>query len=119
MIDEINQTSVAAGITENDLQEIAADQPLVQKPRFDFSKLTVPTAQGEIEEYQTHVLNWNGSKPVARIIRGMTGILGELNFAFLDIVIGIMEMTSKKKGAVPNDRIRSHESIPNESVLGN
>jgi hypothetical protein len=102
MNEEINQIPFTAGETPGASFEPMMEEPLVRKPIIDFEKFKAQTGQGDLSEYKNHPLNWNQSKPVARIIRGFTGLLGELNFAVVDILIGFFEMTSKKKGITEN-----------------
>jgi hypothetical protein len=87
------------------------EEPLVRRSIIDFEKFKVQTGAGELEDYKNHPLNWNNSKPVARIIRGFTGLLGELNFAVVDILIGFFEITNKKKGLTNHADIRGNDGI--------
>jgi hypothetical protein len=97
MNEEINQVPFTPGVPGADFEPMI-EEPLVKRSFIDFEKFKAQTGQGDLSEYKNHPLNWNQSKPVARIIRGFTGLLGELNFAVVDILIGFFEMTSKKKG---------------------
>jgi hypothetical protein len=67
------------------------------QPKMDLSFLKAETGEGDLAEYVYHTLNYNQSKGMARVIRGFTGMFGSLNFAVVDIVIGIFDLTSKKK----------------------
>lgn len=71
--------------------------PTVQIPDF----LKAETGPGGIEEYIEHPLNFSSSKGLARMIRGLTGILGSLNLAIIDIVIGGLEFMKEKKASAP------------------
>lgn len=82
-----------------------------RKSFMDLEKLKAQTGQGDLSEYKNHPLNWNQSKPVARIIRGFTGLLGELNFAVVDILIGFFEMNSKKGIKTDGANIRGGADI--------
>lgn len=64
---------------------------------FDFSFLKAETGEGAIEEYIDHPMNFNKSNSVARILRGMTGMIGNLRLAILDIGLGILEFTKERK----------------------
>jgi hypothetical protein len=59
--------------------------------------LSAPTGSGSIEEYVDHPLNFNSSKGIAKVIRGLTGILGNLNLAVVDIVLGGLEVSADVK----------------------
>lgn len=70
-------------------------------PKFDFlSKLKAQTGTGSIETYQDHLMNPKKSKGMAQILRGITGLVGELNFAILDIVFGFFQL--QKEGGEQN-----------------
>ena len=99
--DFIDKDSVE-GLTSIDHQlemDTPAEEPTV-KSRFDLSLLKAQTGAGQVEDYQEHALNYNGSKSVARIIRGLTGLLGELNYAVVDIIMGVLEFSKDRKKAV-------------------
>jgi len=62
----------------------------------DFSFLKAPTGEGSVEEYLEHPLNFDKKKSTARIIRGLTGLFGMLNYALIDITLGIIEKWKEK-----------------------
>lgn len=64
---------------------------------FDFSFLKAPTGPGGIEDYKTHVLNPSGSAGVAQVLRGVTGLAGDLNLAVLDILFGTFRILQERK----------------------
>jgi len=64
--------------------------------------LSSPTGEGSIGEYLEHPLNFNNSKGLAQIIRGVTGLLGNLNLAIVDIVFGFLRFSKEKKGELIN-----------------
>lgn len=83
----------------------AGDSPAIETPeviaeetqpmggfKIDLSFLRTPTGEGSVDDYLDHTLNFNRSKGMARIIRGMTGFAGNLNLAIVDIFLGIMEL---------------------------
>lgn len=111
MNEEINQipTGSIAGETFEPL--LTPEEVTPRKSFIDLEKLKAQTGQGDLGEYKNHPLNWNQSKPVARIIRGFTGLLGELNFAVVDILIGFFEMTSKKGKTADGTNIRGNDSV--------
>jgi hypothetical protein len=65
--------------------------------RIDLGFLKAPTGEGSIESYMDHPMNFNRSKSLAQIIRGMTGMLGELNLAIFDVVIGAFNYVKERK----------------------
>ena len=48
-----------------------------------------------IAEYGAHPLNFDGSVSMGRIIRGTEGMLGSLNKAVIDIVVGVVQKISE------------------------
>jgi hypothetical protein len=103
MNEEINRVPFTEGTAGAEFEPLLPPDQVEPKRSFiDFEKFKAQTGAGDLSEYKNHPLNWNQSKPVARIIRGFTGLLGELNFAVVDILIGFFEMTSKKKGLSEN-----------------
>lgn len=64
---------------------------------FDFSILMTPTGEGAIEDYLDHPLNFNKSHGMAQILRGLTGIVGDLKLAIIDIGLGTLRLFKEKK----------------------
>jgi hypothetical protein len=48
------------------------------------------TGEGSISSYNDHPMNFKSDDSISQILRGMTGILGNLNFALIDIFLGSM-----------------------------
>lgn len=65
----------------------------------DLSFLLSPTGPGPVDDYVDHPFNLNNSKGSARIIRGLTGLLGNLDYAIVDIVLGSVEVYQEKGSA--------------------
>ena len=59
--------------------------------------LTAPTGDGSIEDYLDHPLNFDNKRSTARILRGFSGMFGELNKALFDIALGVIEKIWKEK----------------------
>lgn len=76
--------------------EQAAPEETVSRG-FDFSFLTAETGEGAIEDYLDHPLNFNQSKSVAQMLRGFTGLLGNLKLAIIDIVMGGLQFAKERK----------------------
>lgn len=76
--------------------------PVGRIPVPDFSFLLSPTGPGPIEDYADHPLNYDRSSSTARILRGLTGIAGSLDYAIIDIGLGLIEKMQEKK-KVKND----------------
>lgn len=55
------------------------------------------TGDGTIQSYSNHPLNTKNNDYVSQIIRGLTGMLGSLNFAILDIILGTFGLAKESK----------------------
>ena len=64
-------------------------------PALDFLK--AQSVDRPIEEYIEHALNFDKKKSTGRIIRGLEGFLGALNYAIIDIIMGLVEKSREKK----------------------
>jgi hypothetical protein len=62
--------------------------------------LTAETGEGSIDSYLQHPMNFNNSKSMGRILRGLTGIIGNLSLAIIDIGLGVLEFSKENKGVV-------------------
>lgn len=47
------------------------------------------TGPGTVDSYLAHPLNVTGSNGLAQVLRGLTGLLGSLNYAVVDIIMGM------------------------------
>lgn len=57
--------------------------------------LTADTGPGEIEDYLDHPLNWRKARWVARVLRGLTGMFGNLKKAVIDVFLGVLESVER------------------------
>lgn len=75
-------------------------QELVEDPApsgINLSFLKAQTGPGDISEYVNHPLNFAKSEGLGQVIRGLTGMLGELRYAIVDIVMGAMRFSNERK----------------------
>lgn len=79
------------------LQQTVTDEPPTSGLGIDFSFLKAPTGSGSIDSYIEHPMNFNNSKSLAQVIRGFTGMLGSLDLAIIDIVIGGLNFAKERK----------------------
>jgi len=119
---EINEESKENLI--NDIKEDLKEEEQKQsygKPNIDFGFLKAPTGQGSIEDYLDHVLNIDRSRALAQILRGFTGIAGNLNLAILDILLGIFaylkDFKKDKKIELKNDRAQAQKPINETPII--
>lgn len=66
----------------------------------DLSILLSKTGSGSIEDYIEHPLNGKKSRGMAQMLRGLTGIAGELDYAVIDIALGAFQYTKEKTDAI-------------------
>lgn len=67
------------------------------KGNWLINMLKSETGEGTIQSYNNHPLNIKSNNYVSQIIRGMTGMLGSLNFAILDIILGGLGFAKETK----------------------
>lgn len=77
-------------------------------PQIDLSWLKAKTGPGTIESYIDHPLNTSKSRGVAQILRGTTGLAGDLDLAVIDIGLGLVEVLKEK-------RVNRGETITDQS----
>lgn len=65
--------------------------------------MTAETGEGSIGDYIEHPMNFNNSKGLAQVIRGLTGMTGNLNLAIIDVIFGALRFSKEKKGKLAND----------------
>lgn len=88
-----------AGVQPNQPQEALGMQPEPEpiQQRFALPEwIKAETGPGSIEEYVQHPLNFNSSREVAQVLRGLTGMFDRLNYAVIDVVMGVLRMGRKK-----------------------
>lgn len=79
------------------------DAPVQEKAGIDLSVLKAKTGEGSVGDYLDHPMNFNNSQGMARVLRGLTGIVGSLDLAIIDIVVGVLDLLkTTKKGVVEN-----------------
>ena len=80
-------------------QEAQASTQTSVSPGLDFMTfLKAPTGDGSIEEYLNHPLNFNGSEGLAQVIRGLTGMFERLDYAIIDVLMGMFRMRPRPGG---------------------
>ena len=107
---------------ENDFNQEAAAAPEAPEAfeentgagyRFampDLSFLAARTGDGSVDEYINHPLNFDNKASTARILRGCTGLCGQLDYALIDIAFGVIEKI-KEKGAPKQEAPREWGNI--------
>jgi hypothetical protein len=96
-------------VPENEFEPVQGQtEPTQEKESFgfDYKVLLAKTGEGDVEQYLNHPLNFNRSKAVSQILRGLTGFFGALDFALVDIGMGLLELvkTKAKTSQVPYPR---------------
>jgi hypothetical protein len=73
--------------------------------------MTAETGEGSIGDYLDHPMNFNNSLGLAQMLRGFTGIVGNLKLAIIDVIIGALRFSREKKGVI-NNGISSGGDLP-------
>lgn len=95
--EELNESFVPV----DDIEDMGAPQGSTRG--IDFSFLKATTGEGSVEMYLDHPMNFNNSKGMARVLRGLTGIIGSLDLAIVDITVGLLDLLKmNKKGSGEN-----------------
>lgn len=92
-----NEKSINELISEEVPEQNFAEIKETESKSFNLNFLKAETGQGSISDYIDSPLNFNRSNAIARVIRGLTGFLGNLNLALVDILIGVLEYMQEKR----------------------
>lgn len=65
--------------------------------------MTAETGTGSIGDYLEHPMNFNKSHGLAQILRGLTGMIGNLNLAIIDVVMGALRFSKERKEVINYD----------------
>lgn len=88
---------------ENDHLPVIEYEEKESKSSEMFSRImTAETGEGSIGEYLEHPMNFNNSMGLAQLIRGVTGITGNLKLAIIDVLFGAMRFAKERKGTINN-----------------
>lgn len=101
--DAIEMEAAAEAEAAASIETEVNDAPGVRLAMPDLSFLAAQTGEGAVEEYLEHPLNFDHTKSTARILRGCTGLCGQLDYALIDIALGIIEkLRGKENGEAIN-----------------
>lgn len=96
---ETVEQPIGAGLTDTATMRPAVEaEPVAEEPWWK-RLLTAETGEGEIDAYRSHPLNWDGSLEVARLLRGLTGMLGNLRLAIVDVAFAIVKLATRRGAA--------------------
>lgn len=105
----------------NLLHDVVDEVKTEEKPLW-YKVLKSKTGKGGVDDYTGHPLNWDNSYTTARIIRGLTGMMGSLDYAIVDVAIGIIQkLTAIKRVNTKNAKqypISSDEEYPEDKDSG-
>jgi hypothetical protein len=91
-------------VEKEDMQESQAAAPAA--PGFLEKLLNAKPGPGSISDYKEHPLNFRKTDGLAQVVRGVTGLAGDLERAFIDVVFGLLrEIWEVKKEAPPGGNI--------------
>lgn len=104
-LDQITEAELGTGQQDIE-QQVIVEQEQVKESRFNemaANILTAETGAGSIGDYIQHPMNFNQSQGLAQILRGLTGIVGNLNLAVIDVVLGALRFSKEKRAVINND----------------
>lgn len=85
----INSSNLDEGTPIDQNNNISQGNPII-------NFLKSPTGEGSIESYIDSPLNFNNSKGLAQVLRGLTGLIGNLDFALIDVTMGTLNYFKEK-----------------------
>ena len=73
------------------------DESAIQiQPKTTLEKIIGANSPSKsLEAYQGHALNYDGEISTSRIIRGTEGLLGNMDKAVVDVIVGLLQKASK------------------------
>lgn len=86
---------------ENEKLMAAEEERSFQAGGIDFLAETGP---GPVSDYIDVPLNFLRSEGLAQVLRGLTGFLGSLNYAIVDVLVGSYRLFKEKAGGVPVEK---------------
>lgn len=104
-LDEIANNETVGTVTDpGETVESFESQEQPSKANEMFSRMmTAETGAGSIGDYLEHPMNFNKSHGLAQILRGLTGIIGNLNLAIIDVVMGALRFSKERKEVINHD----------------
>lgn len=87
----------------------AVEETVIQEERSSRASemagriFSAETGEGSIGDYLQHPMNFNQSQGLAQMLRGLTGIVGNLNLAIIDVVMGALRFSREKKAVINYD----------------
>lgn len=97
---------------ENGYPNEGSEQP---KQNSFWSMLKSETGEGSIQSYSNHPLNLKSNDYVSQIIRGLTGMIGSLNFAIIDIFLGGFGLFKEKRDHVDYEVVNDSDEKVNHN----
>ena len=91
----LQQVMRGNGQIQEDSEEVIMPQPEDATPPI-MAILKKETGAGEIDDYLAHPLNFNGSKALAQVVRGITGFFGGMRYAIVDVIIGTLRHLAER-----------------------
>jgi hypothetical protein len=88
-------------VADDEKEEIQPEVQPVEQEETSFSWLQIlktKTGPGPVEDYVDNPFNFNRSMGLAQILRGLSGFLGALDYAIVDIVVGSVRLRGAFNG---------------------
>jgi len=61
------------------------------------NSISAPAKKTPVSQYLSHPLNFAESPAIGRVLRGIEGLLGDLDYAVIDIVLGGIEFLGERR----------------------
>jgi len=90
MSDEEDKTTIAQKIVSEKIEGVQ-----IEKENLATKIFNAPSPKKKVEEYLNHPLNFDQEISTGRIIRGVEGIIGNLDRAMVDVILGVIEKVFK------------------------
>jgi hypothetical protein len=107
MVDNDYTIGQELGVDQQKVEEVAQEVEQVSAPiRIGIPEwLKAKSPDEPIENYINHPLNFARSTGLAQALRGATGIIGDLRYAIVDVIVGLLKFANEKRGQGNADNI--------------
>lgn len=121
MADMLEEEDLDTGIGEETQDLENTSEQVETKEVEDSSKsitdvILAKSPEHSLDHYQDHPVDFDGEESTWRILRGLEGMLGSLNYALVDIAIGSYQKLTELGGGSEEDTETSTPEIGEQVV---
>lgn len=102
-LDQITEAELGSSQQSMEAEAMEAPQQESRTNEMLSRVLKAETGAGAIGDYLDHPMNFNKSHGLAQILRGLTGMIGNLNLAVIDVVMGALRFSKERKEVIQYD----------------